>query len=88
MGRLPENTRRNDRGNISTHQRSDEAERTRMDIETRGMGAKQSIDDIEYAREKRDALQPEIARREQQMRRQLRRQQKIEIILTWGDSER
>ena len=51
MGRLPENTR-GILEKISAQQRSDEAERARMDIETRGMGTQKEIDAIEYARKK------------------------------------
>ena len=51
-------------------------------------GTNKEIEDLGYAHKKRSALQQEIARREQTMRRQQRHQQQLEIILAWRDAAR
>ena len=51
-------------------------------------GTHKEIDELDYAHKKRSDQQPEIARREQTMRRQQRHHQKLEIILAWRDASR
>ena len=83
MGRLPENTSANDRKTYPLRKKATTPKEPEWTLRLEEWGTRKEIDDIEYAHKERSSPKQEISRREQQLRLQQRRRQKLEIILVW-----
>ena len=79
MGRLPENTRGADRETYPLSKKATMAKEPDWTLKLEEWGTNKKIEDLEYAHKKRSTLQ-------QEMRRQRRHHQQLEIILAWEEA--
>ena len=87
MGRLQSDTRKNARETYPLNKGATTPKEPEWPLGLEEWGG-EKIGDIEHPRKKRNALQQEIARREQQMRRQQRHRQQLETIIAWREAAR